>query len=111
MRELPVFCCGTLRAPPISDSDADELGRIFRALGDPHRVKIVNLLATAGEPVCVCELVPTLGLAQPTVSYHLRQLADAGIVTRERRGTFAFYTVVPGALERIGALFPEPALA
>ena len=74
-------------------------------LADRQRIKILNLLASADEDaVCVCELVPALGLKQPTVSYHLKQLAQAGLVERERRGTFAYYRLVPGALERIGAV-------
>ena len=67
------------------------------------------ILANAGEPVCVCDLVPALGLAQPTVSYHLKQLVGAGIISRERRGTYAYYELVPGALEQIGTLFEVPA--
>ncbi|MCL4288817.1 MAG: winged helix-turn-helix domain-containing protein [Thermoleophilia bacterium] len=100
-----VDCCTPLAGTSLSDGEAEELERLFRALGDRHRVKILNMLVRAGdEAICVCELVPTLGLAQPTVSYHLKQLADAGLVERERRGTYAYYRLVPGALERVGAL-------
>jgi ArsR family transcriptional regulator len=108
MKTLPlVDCCAPLAEPRLSDSDALELERLFRALGDRHRVKIVNLLAGADEAVCVCEIVPALELSQSTVSYHLKQLADAGIVVRERRGTFAYYEIAPGALQRIGSLFAD----
>ncbi len=100
-----VDCCAPLAGTGLGDGEAEELERLFRALGDRHRVKILNLLArAAGEATCVCELVPALGLAQPTVSYHLKQLADAGLVERERRGTYAYYRLVPGVLERIGRL-------
>ena len=103
-----VDCCAPLAAPALDDAAAAELERLFRALGDRHRVKIVNtLLGAGGEAVCVCELVPALGLAQPTVSYHLKQLAEAGLVERERRGTFAYYRLAPGALARLRDVFAE----
>jgi len=98
-------CCAPVAGPALSDSEAGELERLFSVLADRQRIKILNLLASADEDsVCVCELVPALGLKQPTVSYHLKQLAQAGLVERERRGTFAYYRLVPGALERIGAV-------
>jgi ArsR family transcriptional regulator len=98
-------CCAPVAGPVLSDSEAGELERLFSVLADRQRIKILNLLASADEDsVCVCELVPALGLKQPTVSYHLKQLAQAGLVERERRGTFAYYRLVPGALERIGAV-------
>lgn len=112
-KRLPLIdCCTPLAGSSLSDGEAAELERLFRALADRHRVKILNVLVQAGgEPVCVCEFVPTLGLAQPTVSYHLKQLADAGLIERERRGTFAYYGLAPGALERLRGLFAVPALA
>jgi ArsR family transcriptional regulator len=100
-----IDCCAPLAGPALSDSEAGELERLFSVLADRQRIKILNLLASADEDsVCVCELVPALGLKQPTVSYHLKQLAQAGLVERERRGTFAYYRIVPGALERAGAV-------
>ena len=86
-----IECCQPLGDDGLTEREAVELERLFRALGGRTRVKIVNLLIRAEEPVCVCALLPALGLSQPTVSYHLKQLAGAGIVTRERRGTFAYY--------------------
>ncbi len=113
MKDLPlVECCTPLVGAPLDESEAAELERLFKALADRHRVRILNMLARAGgEAVCVCEFVPTLGLAQPTVSYHLKQLVDAGLIERERRGTFAYYTLVPGALERLGQLLAGEPLA
>ena len=116
MRELPVIqCCSGLAESTLDDEEAAELERLFRVLGDRHRVKILNLLAcSGGNAVCVCELIPALGLAQPTVSYHLKQLADVGLLERERRGTFAYYRLAPGSLERMRDLFAEvsmPAVA
>jgi ArsR family transcriptional regulator len=107
---LPLFaCCVPIARPALDDAEAVELERVFQALADRHRVKIVNVLASAGaEPVCVCDLVATLGLKQPRVSYHLKQLADAGLIECERRGTFGFYRLTAGALGHLGALLAEP---
>jgi ArsR family transcriptional regulator, arsenate/arsenite/antimonite-responsive transcriptional repressor len=100
-----IACCSPLAGPALSDGEAGELERLFSVLADRHRIKILNLLASADEEsVCVCELVPALGLKQPTVSYHLKQLAEAGLIERERRGTFAYYRIVAGALDRVGAV-------
>jgi ArsR family transcriptional regulator, arsenate/arsenite/antimonite-responsive transcriptional repressor len=100
-----IDCCAPLAGPALTDREAGELERLFSVLADRQRIKILNLLASANEDsVCVCELVPALDLKQPTVSYHLKQLAQAGLVERERRGTFAYYRIVPGALERVGAV-------
>jgi ArsR family transcriptional regulator, arsenate/arsenite/antimonite-responsive transcriptional repressor len=100
-----IDCCAPLAGPALSDTEAGELERLFSVLADRQRIKILNLLASTDEDsVCVCELIPALGLKQPTVSYHLKQLAQAGLVERERRGTFAYYRIVPGALERVRAV-------
>ena len=82
---LPVIqCCAPLGGPALTDAEAGELETVFKALADRHRVKILNrLLSAGGEAVCVCEFEELLGLKQPTVSYHLKQLLTAGIVTRE----------------------------
>ncbi len=102
-------CCSPL-PETVSDAEAAELERIFRALADRHRVKIVNLLAqTGGSAICVCDFVPALGLAQPTVSYHLKQLVNADLLVREKRGTFAYYRLAPEALTRIRDALGEPA--
>jgi ArsR family transcriptional regulator len=94
-------CCAPLAEPGLSDDDARGAAELFKALGDPHRVRIVNVLATAGEPVCVCDLTPALGLAQGTVSFHLKRLLDAGLIRRERTGTWSYYSLEPGALSRV----------
>lgn len=96
-------CC-PLAQPTLSDDEAAELERLFKALADRHRVRIVNMLADAEEPVCVCHLEPTLGLSQPTVSYHLKQLLDAGFLERERRGRFIHYRLADEVLDRLGEL-------
>ncbi len=98
-------CCVPLAAPALSDDGARELERIFKALADRHRVRILNRLVQAGgEAVCVCDFEAMLDLKQPTVSYHLKLLLDAGIVEREKRGSFAYFSLADGALGRICAL-------
>lgn len=98
-------CCSPLVRPQLGDEDATELERLFRALADRHRLKVVNMLAQAdGEAVCVCDFQDALGLKQPTVSYHLKQLVDAGVLAREQRGRFAFYSLTPGVLDRVAEL-------
>jgi ArsR family transcriptional regulator len=111
MKALPVLepnpvvaCCTPLDAPSMSDEEAAATAALFKALGDPARVRIVNVLATAGEGVCVCDLTPAVGLSQPTVSHHLRKLAEAGLLRREQRGTWAFYSLDPVAVERLQSL-------
>jgi ArsR family transcriptional regulator len=107
-----VQCCATLGEPALSDEESRELERVFKALADRHRVRILNrLLQAGGEPVCVCDFEDLLGLKQPTVSYHLKQLLDAGIVEREKRGSFAYFSIADGALQRVGALLSQPAPA
>jgi ArsR family transcriptional regulator len=89
-----------------------ELERVFKARADRQRVKIHNrLLAAGGEAVCVCDFEDMLGLKQSTVSYHLKLLLDAGIVTREKRGSYAYFSLAPGAIEQVRELLEMPALA
>jgi ArsR family transcriptional regulator len=105
-----IQCCAPLSRQALSDAEALELEHVFKALADRHRVRILNTLIAAGdEAVCVCEFTDALPLKQSTVSYHLKQLVDAGLIGRERRGTFAYYRVIPGALERVGNLLAAPA--
>jgi ArsR family transcriptional regulator, arsenate/arsenite/antimonite-responsive transcriptional repressor len=88
----------------LSDEEAGITASLFKALADPARVRIVNVLATRGEAVCVCELIDPLGLAQPTVSHHLKKLVAAGLLRREQRGVWAYYSLDEEALARVGAL-------
>ena len=96
-------CCTPLGAPSLTDDQAQVTARVFKALADPARVKIVNLLATSPEPVCVCEFTEPLGLSQPTVSHHLKKLMDAGLLDREQRGTWAYYRLRRDALGGLAA--------
>jgi ArsR family transcriptional regulator len=97
-------CCAPLAAPTLSDVGAAATATLFKALADPHRVRIVNLLATSPDPVCVCELTAPLGLSQPTVSHHLKKLTDAGLLTRTQRGQWAYYALDRQAMARLAAI-------
>jgi ArsR family transcriptional regulator, arsenate/arsenite/antimonite-responsive transcriptional repressor len=102
---LPVItCCAPLATASLSDEEAQATATLFRALSDPTRVKIVNLLSQSEEPVCVCELVPAVELSQPTVSHHLKKLTEAGLLEREERGKWAFYSLSGEAVQRLAAL-------
>ena len=94
-------CCAPLDAARLSDDQALETAKVFKALADPHRVKILNLLATSPDPVCVCEFTEPLALSQPTVSHHLKKLMDAGLLEREQRGTWAYYSLRHDTLGRL----------
>ena len=100
----PVACCGSLAAAMLSDDEAAATAAVFKALADPARVRIVNLLATSGEPVCVCHLIDPLGLSQPTVSHHLKKLTDAGLLEREQRGKWAYFSLRPDAVETLATV-------
>jgi ArsR family transcriptional regulator len=96
-----IACCAPLAAAALSDEEAEATAAVFRALGDPARVRIVNLLATSDGPVCVCHLIEPLGLSQPTVSHHMKKLLDAGLIEREQRGRWAYYSILPAAVEKL----------
>ena len=105
MSTLPVIaCCRPLAGPSLSTEEAEATAQLFRVLGDPARVKIVNLLATSDEPVCVCELIEPLGLTQPTVSHHLKKLTEIGLLDREQRGKWAYFSLNAAALEQLAGL-------
>lgn len=99
MNALPVLCCGS-RTPLLPEPERDELAARFRALADPTRVAIVNRLAGA-EEVCVCHLTGAFELSQPTISHHLRILREAGLVEASRRGTWAYYRLVPETVDAL----------
>jgi ArsR family transcriptional regulator len=102
--ETPVACCVPLTAPVLDEEKAVATAELFRALSDPARVRIVNLLATSAEPLCACEFEPALGLAQPTVSHHLKTLVDAGLLEREQRGKWAYFSLERDAVEKLAAV-------
>lgn len=96
---VPDVACCAPDVQPISDEHAADLARVFKALGDPARVKLFSLIVASetGE-MCVCDLTDPVGLSQPTVSHHMKLLVDAGLVTREQRGRWAYYAPTPGPL-------------
>ncbi len=100
----PVVCCAPLAASTLTDEEAGATAELFKALGDPARVRLVNLLATSGGAVCMCDLIEPVGLAQPTVSHHMRKLVDAGLVEREQRGKWAFFSLKRDAAEKLAAV-------
>jgi len=100
----PIACCAPLDATTLSDAEAQATAELFKALADPARVRIVNCLATATEPVCICELIDPIGLSQPTVSHHMKKLLDAGLVEREQRGKWAFFSLKRDAVEKLAAV-------
>jgi ArsR family transcriptional regulator len=104
---VPVACCTPVSAPSITDEEATTLASVFRALGDPHRVRIVGILSNSPDPVCVCDLTAALGLSQGTTSFHLKKLSDAGFLHREQRGVWAYYSLAPGALRSVARAFEE----
>jgi len=100
---LPTICCGP-ETEPLTVPERDELAARFKALADPTRVAIINSLSAADE-VCVCNLTATFHLSQPTISHHLKVLREAGLVESSRRGTWAYYRLVPAAIAELrGAL-------
>ena len=102
---LPVDCCMPVAAGSITDDQAHVLSEVFKSLADETRVKIVNLLANAQEAVCVCDLMPQLGLSQGTVSFHLKKLLCVGLLEREQRGTWAYYSLNRKGLKSVGDVF------
>src|SRR3954453_23274270 len=103
-------CCSPLTAGALDEDAAERLARVFRALGDPTRVRLVSLIAAAdGGEACICNLTAPVGLSQPTVSHHMKILAEAGLVRREQRGKWAYFRVVDETLTTVArALSPDP---
>jgi ArsR family transcriptional regulator, arsenate/arsenite/antimonite-responsive transcriptional repressor len=101
---VPADCCAPLAAAVLSEREAAATAELFRALADPARVRIVNLLAASEVPICACHLNEPLDLSQPTVSHHLRKLVDAGLLEREQRGKWAFFSLKRDAVEKLAAV-------
>ena len=102
--EKVIACCAPLAAPSLDEEEAEATAELFKTLGDPARVRIVNLVATSSEAVCACELYEPLGLSQPTVSHHLKKLVDAGLLEREQRGKWAYFSLRRDAVEKLAAV-------
>ena len=108
MRRLPVDCCTPVAGSSLDERAAVELERLLRSLADRHRLRILNMLIRAAAPVCVCEFTAELELPQQNVSYHLKQLVDAGVIARKRSGRYSYYALVDGALDHVAELVAVP---
>ncbi|MFE4700779.1 ArsR/SmtB family transcription factor [Streptomyces sp. NPDC056738] len=97
-------CCPGLVTAPLDEDQAAELAKLFKALGDPVRLRLLSMIASrAGGEVCVCDLTPAFDLSQPTISHHLKLLRQAGLIDCERRGTWVYYWALPATLDRLAA--------
>lgn len=100
-----VACCSPLTQETLTAQKADDLARSLKALADPTRLRLISIVAASeGEEACACDLTEPVGLSQPTVSHHLKVLVDAGFLSRTQRGTWAYFKVVPGALDAVSRL-------
>jgi ArsR family transcriptional regulator len=112
---LPVIddlaaCCSPVTGGVVDIDAAERLARVFKALGDPTRVRLLSLIAAHSEgEACVCDLIDPIGLSQPTVSHHLKQLVQAGLITREQRGRWSYYRVIQPALDALADSLRRPA--
>lgn len=100
----PIACCAPVRTDALDRQQADLLARSFAALADPIRLRLLSYIASADGEVCACDLVKPSGRSQPTVSHHMKILVDAGIVTRDKRGLWVWYRVVPSRLDALRAV-------
>ncbi|WP_017576089.1 ArsR/SmtB family transcription factor [Nocardiopsis kunsanensis] len=101
--------CSCLSIAPLGEDESVELARLFKALGDPVRLRLLSMIATrGGGEVCVCELTPAFDLSQPTISHHLKLLREAGLIAAARRGTWVYYRVLPEATDRLAAVLARP---
>jgi len=109
MKSLELIrCCRPLGAEALDDEQAEATAAVFKALADPARVKIVNVLARSDGAVCACEFMPALGLTQATVSHHLKRLTESGLLEREQRGKWAYFSLNPEAISRLEGLVRIP---
>lgn len=103
-------CCPGLLTAPLDEPQAAELAKVFKALGDPIRLRLLSMIASrAGGEVCVCDLTPAFDLSQPTISHHLKLLRQAGLIDCERRGTWVYYWLLPEMTDRLAGILTRPA--
>ncbi|MFF4622555.1 ArsR/SmtB family transcription factor [Nonomuraea jabiensis] len=116
-RELPLLaseCCTPLIAEPIAEGEAAELARVFKALGDPIRLRLLSLIGAhesgrrVGDGVCVCDLTGAFEVTGPTISHHLKVLREAGLIDSQRRGTWVYYWIIPATLQRMTGVLALP---
>ena len=109
MRALEMIdCCRPLGTPEIASEEAEATARVFKALADPARVKIVSIVASSDAAVCACEFAPALGLTQATASHHLKKLTEVGLLEREQRGKWAYFSLNHEALGKLESLVRIP---
>lgn len=109
---MSAMCCAPLVREPLSAAAATELARRVKAIADPTRLRLLSLVAASDGAVCMCDLIEPVGLSQPTVSHHLKILVEGGLLDRDKRGVWAYYSLVPGALDSLSAvLSTQPAAA
>ncbi|GAA4965559.1 metalloregulator ArsR/SmtB family transcription factor [Nonomuraea thailandensis] len=107
-------CCAPLVAEPVGEAEAADLARVFKALGDPIRVRLLSLIGAhegsrvAGAGVCVCELTGAFTVTAPTISHHLKVLREAGLIDSQRRGTWVYYWIIPATLKRLTGVLALP---
>lgn len=114
VRTLPALeataCCAPLVHEPLGAAEAAGLASVLKVVADPARLRLLSLVAAhEGAEACVCDLTEPLGLSQPTVSHHLKVLVDAGLLTRDKRGVWAYYALVPGALDALAGILSTTA--
>ncbi|MEV6265213.1 metalloregulator ArsR/SmtB family transcription factor [Streptomyces sp. NPDC051784] len=103
-------CCPALLTAPLDEDQAETLAKVFKALGDPVRLRLLSMIASrAGGEVCVCDLTPAFDLSQPTISHHLKLLKQAGLIDSERRGTWVYYRLLPQMTDRLAAILTRSA--
>jgi ArsR family transcriptional regulator len=113
-KQLPVIpqeplCCSPLMRQPLTADQSVELARVFKALGDPVRLRLLSLIAShAGGEACVCDLTDAFDLTGPTISHHLKVLREAGVIDGERRGTWVYYRVLPTTLQTLSTVLMTP---
>ena len=118
-KQLPVLqppaaaaaCCAPLVREPLAEADAVTLAPVFKALADPVRLRLFSLIASFDGEACVCDLTGQFDVSQPTISHHLRVLREAGLVDCQRRGTWVYYWVLPGALSQLSSLLAPAAVS
>ncbi|MER5462231.1 metalloregulator ArsR/SmtB family transcription factor [Streptomyces sp. NPDC002668] len=102
-------CCPTLLTAPLDESRAVELAKVFKALGDPVRLRLLSMIASRdGGEICVCDLTPAFDLSQPTISHHLKLLRQAGLIDCERRGTWVYYWLLPEMTDKLAGILTRP---
>nr|BFD88328.1 metalloregulator ArsR/SmtB family transcription factor [Streptomyces sp. Xyl84] len=102
-------CCPRLLTAPLEEDQSAELAPVFKALGDPVRLRLLSMIASQqGGEICVCDLTPAFELSQPTISHHLKLLKQAGLIASERRGTWVYYRLLPEKTDQLAAILTRP---